>query len=154
MPVRATCTFQAWDSPTATGFVPGQIVEFERDSPIGIRLASMKFGGRYVFEFDRNETRTNQGVTVEKDYSCKECGKKCKTLSELGRHTNAEHRGRVADKVESEDVEIQRETKPVRCKPCDLSFPTRAELMAHKREAHGQAGFPKRNIAETVPVPA
>ena len=97
MKVEAKCIAKAWDSTTATFYYPGEVYEIEHDSP----LASLKVGIKYVFEFDRNPTRTDEGVMVEKDYSCKKCGKAFDNLSSLGRHTRMAHR---YDTTEAEDV--------------------------------------------------
>jgi hypothetical protein len=136
------------------GTLPDGRYELDSESP----LADFKIGGRYVFEFDRNGTRTNEGVDVKKDYSCKEpgCpqfGKDFKTLPALGVHTKSAHKA-GKPKPDEDDDEIVRIARPVLCKPCNRTFPNRAELMAHKREAHGQTGWTKKGAAETEPVPA
>ena len=68
-------------------FYPGMIYEIDSDGP----LAALKMGKAHLFEFDRNMTKNDAGEVVVKDYSCKRCGLKCKSLAELGRHANATH---------------------------------------------------------------
>jgi uncharacterized C2H2 Zn-finger protein len=155
MIVAARCTAAAWESNSCVMLVPGGGTlpdgryEIDRDSP----LAELKIGGRYVFEFDRNNTRTSDGVDVVKDYSCKKpgCGAFFKTLSELGTHSKTAHA--AGEELAEPDAEIVSVKAPCRCRPCDKEFPSRADLMKHKREAHG-LNFGIKKTAETVPVPA
>lgn len=113
MLVKAKCIAPAWDSKNAVMYYPGFEYEIDSDSelaalttiPVGydkngnaVRYSRDQEGKiesiripmpPYVFDFDRNGTRTNAGVEVKKDYSCKKCGNKFKTLPALGRHSRS-----------------------------------------------------------------
>jgi hypothetical protein len=92
MQVAAKCVVKTWESKHAfmfdpgAGPLPGGLYEIDRDGP----LASLKSAGRYVFDFDRNAGPDDK----PHDYSCKRegCGKKFKTLSDLGTHTREFHK--------------------------------------------------------------
>lgn len=96
MLVKAKCMSPAWDSVNATryepnaGPLPDGLYEIERDGP----LASLRLGKNYCFEFDRNAGPDDK----PHDYTCKrdDCGKKFKTLAELGSHTRSIHREEAA----------------------------------------------------------
>ena len=94
MLVAAKCLVDAYDSSSCQHFKMGSTYEIERDGPLASPQTNGGKTGKHVFEFDRNGTKTNDGVDVVKDYSCKKdgCGKKFKTLAELGRHTNSDHK--------------------------------------------------------------
>jgi len=104
MKVLARCTSRAWDSDACVLFCPGEgphngLYEIERDG----KLASLKSGKDYVFDFDRNSPAEKH------DYSCKEtgCGATFKTLPELGRHANAVHR------IGTENRQVEEDGTPV-----------------------------------------
>jgi uncharacterized C2H2 Zn-finger protein len=126
MLVEAKCVARAWDSKNAMYFYPGEVYKIDRDGP----LATLKVGTGYVFEFDRNAGPDDK----PHDYSCKRCGQKFKTLADLGRHSNKEHKN--ADLITDDGDEPVSIQTPCRCKPCDQTFPSRGELMKHKREVH------------------
>ena len=162
MLVKALCTARAWDNETAREFLPGLEYEIPSDSKLAdltvvpvaydeqgrsVRYYRDRDGNMktipvpkpaYVFQFDRNITRTNEGVVVEKDYSCKEeaCpgfGMKFKTLNALGNHSNKWHKDLKLIKDDSPDEEP--ELKFV-CDKCEKRFKDRRGLVGHLRWSH------------------
>ena len=157
MLVKAKCVTAAWDSVNATLYEPGNgplpdgLYEIERDGP----LASLKLGGIYVFDFDRNRGPDDK----PHDYTCKKdgCGKKFKTLAELGRHSNAEHRDSGVAAADGEEVELavdgrgKKKARTFVCKVCGDILPNLYALGQHNK-THQQAA-PIDIEAETA-VPA
>jgi hypothetical protein len=147
MLVRAKCVMRAWDSEATVmyepgfGPLPGGLYEIDRDGP----LAHMKLGSTYVFDFDRNGIRTNDGVDVVKDYSCKKegCGKKFKTLNALGTHTREAHKddpNPLAEPdaevvvVKSQQGKHKNRTFTCKVEGCGAVLPHLYALKLHKRE--------------------
>lgn len=128
MLVKATCRTRVWDSKNAREFIAGEVYELDTEenkdllSLTTIPVSFDKDGNAiryyrdnegelktiripkppYAFEYDRNGTRTNEGVDVVKDYTCKKCGEKFKNLNTLGRHSYKEHRDEVPEEEEAE----------------------------------------------------
>lgn len=145
MIVAARCTAPAWESNSCVMLVPGGGTlsdgryELDRNSP----LAELKIGGRYVFEFDRNGTRTDAGNDVPKDYTCKEpnCadfGKDFKNLPALGRHTNSVHKTNAAA-VKLEDEEVFPDRICPECTGAGIKKICASPygLRVHRNKAHG-----------------
>lgn len=138
MLVKAKCVTPAWDSTSTVMYVPGGgplpegLYEIDRDGP----LASLKMGSTYVFDFDRNANPDDK----PHDYSCKRCGKKFKTLAELGRHSNAEHK---AEEVKASDEEVvvvvdgrgRKKGRTFTCKVegCGVTLPNLYAVRVHKK---------------------
>jgi hypothetical protein len=159
MLVKAKCVTPCWDSNNAVRYEPGAgplpdgLYEIDRNGP----LALLKLGSTYVFEFDRNGTRTNDGVDVVKDYSCKKpgCGRKFKTLPELGSHVRSDHKD---DPVEDEGVDDAGvvDLSDRTCHICDPPKVLRNAygLRLHNEKSHPFQSQPEKEVAETEPVPA
>ena len=129
MKVKAKCLFPAWESNASIAFSPGEVYEIEHDGP----LAQLRFGASYVFQFDRNSLSGEVH-----DYTCKKCGKKCKTLAELGVHSNAEHKndGLLTDDEPAVIVKDGRGRKKGRtftCKQCGEVLPNLYATKVHKK---------------------
>jgi hypothetical protein len=146
MLVKAKCITPGWDSDNATMYTPGAgplpdgLYEIERDGP----LAHLKLGSTYVFEFDRNAGPQDK----PHDYSCKKPGcetlKPFKTLPELGRHSNAEHKGH--DLIPGEAVDLSDRT-------CTICTPHRVckspyGLRLHNEKSHPFQSQPEEEVAE------
>ena len=149
MNVTAKCIMDAFDSPSCQHFKMGSTYEIDRDGPLAQLKTSGGKLGKYVFDFDRNGTKTNDGVDVVKDYSCKKdgCAAKFKTLNALGTHTKSAHKDDPNPLAEPDaEVEI---VKPSTCKQCDPPqvFNSRGEMMKHKGEVHGASFFKKLDKA-------
>jgi hypothetical protein len=148
---------------SATMYYPGEVYEIDRDCS----LASLKVGARYVFEFDRNAGKTDAGETVISDYTCKKCGNPFKTLAELGRHSNSDHKNEpdalLAELTDGAPVDApvvleRRGCKPGRTFTCKV--PGCGKVMAnlyatriHKKE-HEKALIAEAEAAQTEPVSA
>ena len=175
--VTALCTARAWDSTRAREYLPGLEYEIDADSPLAsltvlpvaldengnaIKMQQGidgKFSPKriskppYVFQFDRNETRTNEGVVVEKDYSCKKCGEKFSNLADLGRHSNMNHRSIetvapetvVTGDEDEEEPEDPAALAARTCEVCGKVCKTEYGLRLHReRSAH----FPPPDAAK------
>jgi hypothetical protein len=80
-------------------FYPGMTYEIEREG----KLASLKMGNRFVFEFDRKAEPKDDKVTPKPDPEsepeeelypdrvCKVCGRKCKSAYGLRLHMENTH---------------------------------------------------------------
>lgn len=135
--VLATCNADSWDSPSCTLYKRGQTYEIKRDG----QLAKLKGPrGEYVFEFDRNAGPDDK----PHDYSCKRegCGKKFKTLNELGTHTREDHKDEPhplaepdADVVVAIDQRGKGKGRSFTCKTpgCGVVVPNLHELKMHKK---------------------
>lgn len=175
MQVQAKCVLRCWDSQNAVEYFPnggplpgglylidsdsqlatltvvpvsyddaGNAVKFyqERDGTIKARRVPKP---RYVFEFDRNATRTDAGEVLGNDYTCKKCGQKFKTLNSLGVHSNQNHRD-VHEAAQLAEPEFEEPVKPERrgqrkkptftCRDCGQVSPNlwdhRKHLNSHK----------------------
>lgn len=150
--VRAKCTFKAWDSTNCVYFNPGDEADID---PYG-QLASLRTGRGFVFEFDRTMKGTGMQPALG-GYVCKGCSLAFDTLNDLGTH---EHQTKCKQSKVQMTVDVDPEPeddpppppKPVNCKPCNLQFADRGELLKHKREVHGFKPAVKKT--ETEPVPA
>ena len=150
MKVKAKCISRAWDGMACVLYHPGEVYEIENDS----QLASLKVGNDYVFQFDRTGTRTDDGIDVVKDYSCKKCGVKFKTLNALGVHSNQNHRDvheaatLADDEPIVERVDGRKKPRTFTCKTCGEVLPNLYRMRVHNQ------GHQQVETAETVPVPA
>jgi hypothetical protein len=180
MLVMAKCIARAWDSKTAREFFPGIEYEIDSDSDLA-RLTTVPVGydskgnpvqfykdneGKvqsrsvakppYVFQFDRNATRTKEGAPVEMDYTCKEpqCadfGKDFKNLPRLGLHTRRAHTSfnRLRDDSDGPILKDSRDRKSGKiftCKTCGEVCPNLYSMGQHNKT--------HQKVAETEPVPA
>lgn len=139
MLVKAKCITPAWDSDSATRYEPGNgplldgLYEIERNGP----LASLKLGERYVFDFDRNSGPDDK----PHDYTCKRCGKKYKTLPDLGTHTNQDHKDGVIVADSDEEIIVKKDgrgkhsNRTFTCKEpgCGEVLPHLYALKVHKK---------------------
>src|SRR5665213_2828418 len=120
MLVQAKCALRTWDSNAAImyepnmGPLPGGLFEIDTESKL-YNLKTPK--GDYVFQYDRN---AEPGQV--KDYTCKQCGKKHKTLAELGRHSNSEHKNAEAIALADDEPIVPRKdgrsTRVFLCNKC------------------------------------
>ena len=143
MKVTAKCIMDAFDSPSCQHFKMGSTYEIDRDGPLAQLKTSGGKLGKYVFDFDRNGTKTNDGVDVVKDYSCKKdgCGAKFKTLNALGTHTKSAHKDDPnplaepdAEVVVAKDMRGKTRTnKGFTCKQCGEVLPHLYALKVHKK---------------------
>lgn len=167
MKVRAKCIARCWDSANSKEYVPnggpyGGLYEIDTDSQLatlttspvaydekgnairyvrgidGVLKMVPAIRPPYVFEFDRN---ANPDETPH-DYACKKCGKPFKTLAELGRHSNQEHRDvLVAASLAEPDFDepVVAETrgkkkgKTFKCKTCDAILPNIYQMGVHNK---------------------
>lgn len=155
MVVQALCLHDAWDSASCLYYEKGRTYEIDTDSEIAkltvrplssgkvdqktgeIVAAKLTRAPQPVFQFDRAAPTTAVSGGVARDYTCDECGKKCKSLNELGTHTRSAHPPEpFADGTEDEDVEI---VQVFTCKQCEpnIQFTTRGDLQSHKYSEHG-----------------
>lgn len=136
MKVAAKCTLPAWDSKACVmlepgkGPLPGGLYEIERDGD----LANMKAFGRNVFEFDRAVPGSGH------DYTCKECGEKCKSLNELGTHKRSRHPFQpiVSDEpIEDGPILLEKRGRAKKtefhCKTCNEVFPNLYAIRVHNK---------------------
>ena len=118
--------------------MPGGLYEIDRDGPLAQLKTNGGKTGKYVFEFDRNAGPDDK----PHDYSCKRegCGKKFKTLADLGTHTKTEHK---TERFESdEEVEVVKDMRGKTKKPhtftckepgCGVVLPHLYALKVHKK---------------------
>jgi C2H2-type zinc finger len=141
MKVQAKCNAKAWDSAGAMSFVPGETYEID---PYG-QLATLKAGGRWVFEFDRTMKGVGSKPAIG-GYVCK-CGKAFDTINEIGTHSYSAHADDREPEPEPEpEVEIvvpksKQGHKPgsgFRCKSCSVVFPNLFALKTHKSICQNQ----------------
>ena len=151
MLVKAKCTSRAWDSGAAVLCYPGEVYEIEHDG----KLAALKIGNSWVFEFDRTMAGTGVGPTVG-GYICKECQATFKSVNELGTHTRQEHREKARTEVldDDEPIVIKKEKpwmkgRTFTCKTCAEVLPNLYALRVHNK-SHQQ----QDETAETLAVPA
>lgn len=178
MKVQARCTAKCWDSGgEALGFpsmlTPGEFYDIPPDGQLArltVTAVAYDDNGKsirwyrtpqgelksmpvpkppYVFEFDRNITRTNEGAVVEKDYSCKKCGVEFSSLAALGRHANAFHKN--DDLIPDDEPVVKRpdgrkKPRTFTCKTCGEVIPNLYALRVHNKT--------HENTAETSAVPA
>ena len=147
MLVEAKCIMDAYDSPSCQHFKMGSTYQIERDGALAQLKTSGGKLGKYVFEFDRNAGPQDK----PHDYSCKKpgCGKKFKSLAQLGTHTKVDHKddpNPLAEDVADDEVVLKQTCK---CKACDppQTFDSRSALMKHRGEVHGANFFKKLDKA-------
>lgn len=151
MLVQAKCLMAAsLSSPVQQYFTPGKgplpggLYEIDRDGPLAQLKTNGGKTGKHVFEFDRNSTRTNDGVDVVKDYSCKKegCGAKFKTLNALGTHTREAHKNDPnplaepdAEVIVAKDARGKHNNRTFTCKEpgCGEVLPHLYALKVHKK---------------------
>lgn len=175
MKVLAKCTAKAWDSQGEIyGYPflcsPGEVYEIPVDGQLAqltvTAVAYDKDGNAiryyrdhnnelktvripkpaYIFEFDRTMTRTAEGVPVNHDYTCDQCGYPAKSLNELGSHVYGKHR---EDNLLKDDEPVAEPELTLACDQCDKKFKDRRGLNGHQRFAHKK----KSDDAETASVP-
>lgn len=137
MLVKARCVTPAWDSVGAVMYEPGRgplpegLYEIDRDGP----LARLKLGSTYVFDFDRNCGPDDK----PHDYSCKKegCGKKFKTLSDLGSHTRSEHKDVAILEPTGEDEEVDLSDRT-----CNICVPPKVLRSAYGLRLHNEKSHP------------
>lgn len=173
MLVMAKCIAPAWDNRTTQAYVPGQVYEIDSESDLasltvipvaynaeGKAVRYVRDGeGKlkeipipkpaYVFEFDRNANPNDK----PHDYTCKQCGKDCKTLNGLGSHTRSAHKDDAEPPEKPEDDEPKeaivkdgrgkKKGKTFKCKRCPEALPNlyayRMHLKTHEEAAVTQA---------------
>ena len=147
MLVKARCTARCWDSGAAVLCYPGEEYRIEHDG----KLASLKNGTSWAFEFDRTMTGTGS-IPAPGGWTCKECQQPFKSLNALGTHTREKHPPKY---IEGEEVDgpilLRKPGKKGRtftCKSCAEVLPNLYALRVHKK-SHEQV-----ETAETVAVPA
>lgn len=137
--VQAKCIMDAWDSvlcipyKAGKGPLPEGLYEIDRHGP----LAALKTPrNKYVFEFDRNAGPDDK----PHDYTCKKegCGKRFKTLADLGTHTKVDHKSeRAADNGEevvvAKDQRGKRANRTFTCKTCGDVLPNLYALAQHNK---------------------
>lgn len=139
MQVAAKCIKEAWDSMACVLYKPGHgplpegLYEIDRDGPLAKLKTSEGKSGKYVFDFDRNSGPDDK----PHDYTCEKCGKKCKTLNELGTHFNSDHKDVVATEPEDEEDDLTDRT----CTKCDPPkvLKTPHGLRLHTMKSHPEA---------------
>ena len=166
MLVKAKCIARAWDNDTAREYLPN--IEYEIDSeskladltvtpvayddsgnavrwfrnPKGEVVSQRIPKPAYVFEFDRNATKTKDGATVVMDYSCKKCGDKFDTLADLGRHSNSKHKGEDLipdDEPVQPRVDGRSKPRTFTCKTCGEVLPNLYAMGVHNK-THAEVG--------------
>jgi hypothetical protein len=170
--VQALCLNDAWDSAKCFYYEKGRTYPIDTDSELAHLTARPLSSGKVdqktgeivpvkpsraplpCFQFDRAAPLGAMGTGVPSDYTCDDCGKKCKSLNELGTHVHKAHPKRPLVDESEEEVVVQELST---CKQCDPPqvFNSRGEMMRHKGEVHGarffQKGFGKVE-AEAIPA--
>lgn len=95
--VMAKCIAQCWDSVSATVLYPGFEYEIEHDG----KLATLRKGSKWAFEFDRTMAGTGLSPAIG-GFVCRHCNKAFDSLNELGLHSRQKH----SDKVEAEQIVV------------------------------------------------
>jgi hypothetical protein len=168
--VEALCLHDAYDSTACFYYEKGRTYPIDTDSEVARLMTRPQSSGKVnekgeivaaklsrpslpVFQFDRALPLGAVSNGKPSDYTCDECGKKCKSLNELGSHTRSKHpKQPLVDETEEEAVVRQ----VCICKTCNppRSFNSRYELMKHRGEAHGanffKKGFGKQEGAVSV----
>jgi hypothetical protein len=164
MIVEALCLNDAWDSVRCFYYEKGRTYPIDTESEIARMTVRPMSSGKVdqktgeivaakvsrpslpVFQFDRAAPLGATGNGVPSDYTCDDCGKKCKSLNELGTHTRSKHpKQPLVDETEEEAVVRTVCT----CKQCDphQTFNSRSELMKHRGEVH-KANFFKKGFGQ------
>ena len=169
MLVMAKCIARAWDSERAREYLPGFEYEIDTESPLAsltihpvayddkgnavqfYRDNDGKIQSRpvrkppYVFEFDRAAPLAEK----PRDYTCKVCGEKCKSLNEQGTHMRSKH-SVAHEEPKDESIVVEKRGKKTgktfTCKVCGEVLPNLYAITKHNK-THVEA-------AETTPVPA
>jgi len=152
MVVTAKCIKEAWDSMSCVLYKPGcgplpdGLYEIERDGPLSKLKTGEGKSARYVFEFDRNAGPDDK----PHDYTCEKCGKKCKTLNELGTHTRSEHKDVIVVEPDDdgEEVDLSDRTCTVCHPPKVLKTPYGLRLHTEKSHPSVPAAVPHEGAVE------
>lgn len=152
MQVKAKCVIMAWDSSTSMLYKPGEgplpdgLYEIDRDGP----LAKLKLGSTYCFEFDRCANPADK----PHDYTCKKegCGKKFKTLPELGTHVKTDHKDETAVPVGEDEDEEEIDLTDRTCFICDPPKVLKSKngLRLHNEKSHPFQSQPQTKEEEAV----
>lgn len=153
--VEAMCLHDAFDSSQCLYFERGRTYSIDTESEIArmtVRpLSSGKFDPKTgeivqakvarkpmpVFQFDRAAPLGSSGNGVPNDYTCKKCGKDCKSLNGLGTHNRQNHPPEVfKDGTEEEEIAQRpagRKTRTFTCKTCGEVVPNLWGLRVHNK---------------------
>ena len=80
---------------------------------------------------DEHDIKTDM-YSFETDFPCEICGKWCRTQADLTYHLHKHE----LDRLPSEPKSLENESVKLSCNFCDLTFPTKKDLMIHKKEEH------------------
>lgn len=173
MIVEALCLQDAWDSAACRYYERGKTYSIDTESEVAHLTVRPLSSGKVdkttgeivpvkptrsplpVFQFDRAAPLGAFGSGIPNDYTCKKCGKRCKSFHELGTHSNKEHPERPFEDGTEEEEAVALAVHT--CKVCDppQKFSSRSELMKHKGKAHGANFFKKKTEIEAeTAVPA
>ena len=170
MIVESLCLHDAYDSSQCLYYEKGKTYSIDTESEIAkmtirplssgkldpetgkIKPSNMYRKPLPVFQFDRVAPLGATGNGVPSDYTCKECGKDCKTFNGLGTHTRQNHPPQVfKDGTEEEEIQKRpdkRKTRTFTCKKCKETLPNLWALRVHNKTHEA------RFEAETATVPA
>lgn len=170
--VEAMCLHDAFDSAQCLYYERGRKYPIDTESEIAHMTVRPLSSGKVdrntgeiiavkvtrkpipVFEFDRAAPLGSTGNGVPNDYTCKKCGKDCKSLNGLGTHNRQNHPQEVfKDGTEEEDIAPlpdarKKKGKTFTCKTCGEVFPNLWALRVHNKTHEAKVE------AETDPVPA
>lgn len=173
--VDALCLHDAFDSTRCFYYEQGKTYPIDTESDLARMTVRPLSSGRVdqktgevvpvktrrvplpVFQFDRAVPMGAYGSGKPYDYTCSQCGKKCKSLNELGNHVHSAHpKEEFQDGTEDEEAEVVIERRGAKkgrtftCRVCGEVLPNLYAIRVHNRDAHK----PSEVEAETETVPA
>jgi hypothetical protein len=170
--IEAMCLHDAFDSTQCLYYERGRTYPIDTESEVANMTVRPLSSGKVdpktgeiiavkvarkpmpVFEFDRAAPLGSSGNGVPNDYTCKKCGKECKSLNGLGTHNRQNHPLEVfKDGTEEEEIRVipdarKTKAKTFTCKTCGEVLPNLWALRVHNKNHE------EKVEAETDPVPA
>ena len=153
--VEATCLHDAFDNAQCFYYERGKKYLIDTESEIASMTVRPLSSGKVdpktgeiiaakvdrkplpIFEFDRAVPLGAYGSGIPNNYTCKQCGKDCKSLNGLGTHNRQFHPPEVfKDGTEDEELPQRpdgRKTRTFTCKTCNEVLPNLWELRVHKK---------------------
>lgn len=173
MLVQAKCTRQCWDSTRCVMYYPGFTYEIDSESQLAtLTTVAVAYNDQgqavrytpdpkkageykevviskppYIFEFDRNAARKDDGTVGKADYTCKVCGIEFKSVNALGTHSRKVHTA-AHQEPDDEPVVVEKRGRKFTCKACGEVCTSLPALMAHRKVHAGNDA-----VTETLSVP-